>query len=391
MESLKLFAECESRRDRMVNGAAVGIAFTFGLIASFDVLDMDTSLLTLAFVTVTGLASILSLLFRRRRPVAVGIVTVVLGLVSPLASGAFLVALLNAAIRLPWRDAAGLAILGLVSSPIYFVFYPTPDPDWFDFFLGAVAMSAVVAWGMYVRARRQLLDSLRDRAIQAEADRDLRLAQAREQERTRIAREMHDVLAHRISLVALNAGALEFRPDAPPEEIRQAAAVVRSNAHLALDELRDVIAVLRTDPQGELAAKEPPQPTLENVRALILQSRESGAEVAFEEDLDAETTVPDSIGRTAYRVVQEGLTNVHKHASGGSAAVAVSGSPGDGLLVEVRNRRPLVEAPDQFQIPGSGIGLIGLSERVELSGGRLDHGIQPDGQFRLRAWLPWSA
>jgi len=271
------------------------------------------------------------------------------------------------------------------------VFYPTPDPDWFDFFLGAVAMSAVVAWGMYVRARRQLLDSLRDRAIQAEADRDLRLAQAREQERTRIAREMHDVLAHRISLVALNAGALEFRPDAPPEEIRQAAAVVRSNAHLALDELRDVIAVLRTDPQGELAAKEPPQPTLENVRALILQSRESGAEVAFEEDLDAETTVPDSIGRTAYRVVQEGLTNVHKHASGGSAAVAVSGSPGDGLLVEVRNRRPLVEAPDEFQIPGSGIGLIGLSERVELSGGRLDHGIQPDGQFRLRAWLPWSA
>ena len=115
---------------------------------------------------------------------------------------------------------------------------------------------AVVAWGMFVRARRQLVLSLRDRAERAEAEQQLRVEQARQQERARIAREMHDVLAHRISLLSLHAGALEFRPDAPPEEVARAAGVIRASAHQALEDLREVIGVLRDEP-GDGDARAP--------------------------------------------------------------------------------------------------------------------------------------
>ena len=105
--------------------------------------------------------------------------------------------------------------------------------------------TAAIAWGLYVRARRQLLASLRDRAEQAEVDRLAHAERARLAERTRIDREMHDVLAHRISLVALHAGALEVAPDPSPEQVHESAALLRSTAHQALEELRDVIGVLR--------------------------------------------------------------------------------------------------------------------------------------------------
>src|SRR3712207_3314584 len=106
-----------------------------------------------------------------------------------------------------------------------------------------------------------------DRAEQAEAEQELRLQQARQVERTRIAREMHDVLAHRISLLSLHAGALEFRPDAPPEEVARAAGVIRASAHQALHDLREVIGVLRDDPCDD--ATVPPQPTLGDLPALV--------------------------------------------------------------------------------------------------------------------------
>ena len=108
----------------------------------------------------------------------------------------------------------------------------------------------VIGWGLFVRARRELIDSLRERAERAEAEQRRRLEQAREAERRRIAREMHDVLAHRVTLLSLHAGALEFRPDAPPEEIAEAAGVIRASAHAALQELREVIGVLRDGSRG---------------------------------------------------------------------------------------------------------------------------------------------
>jgi signal transduction histidine kinase len=188
---------------------------------------------------------------------------------------------------------------------------------------------------------------------------------------------MHDVLAHRISLLAVHAGALEVRRDAPAAE-RDAAGVIRRCAHDALEDLRQVIGMLRDQPEEDR-----PQPTLGDVPDLVAQSREAGAAVDL--SLADAPEVPAGVGRHAYRIVQEALTNARKHAPGAPVRVAVSGGAEQGLVVEVDN--PLVAGAG---IPGAGAGLIGLRERVLLAGGRLEHGPTAEGGFRLRAWLPWT-
>ena len=258
------------------------------------------------------------------------------------------------------------------------------EPFLLELFVGTLLTVAVVAWGMFVRARRQLVLSLRERAQRAESEQALRVEQARRMERDRIAREMHDVLAHRISLVSLHAGALEFASaSASPEEVAKAAGVIRSSAHLALEDLREVIGVLRED-GGFNGHPERPQPTLADLDALLDESRAAGMRVQQENGTVAWRDVPTSVGRNAYRVVQEGLTNARKHAPGCAVAVSLSGEPGDGLTVEVRN--PLPVGRVVHEIPGAGTGIVGLTERVALAGGQLEHGQSGDeAAARLRA------
>jgi signal transduction histidine kinase len=253
--------------------------------------------------------------------------------------------------------------------------------------VGVLITAGLIAWGMFVRARRQLVVSLRDRARRAEAEQELRVAQARPIERDRIAREMQDVLAHRISLVSLHAGALEYSGASSREEVSRAAGVIRGAAHQALDDLREVIGVLRED--GEPGdAPERPQPTIADLDTLLEESRDAGMRVRG--DLSVAEGVPTSVGRNAYRVVQEGLTNARKHAPDCAVDVAVAGAPGDGLTIEVRNRLPLGRIVAQIPGAGTGTGIVGLTERVVLAGGRLEHGSR-DGEWRLWAWLPWPA
>jgi signal transduction histidine kinase len=204
-------------------------------------------------------------------------------------------------------------------------------------------------------------------------------------ERTRIAREMHDVLAHRISLVALHAGGLEVNPSAGPVEVERSAALIRTTARQALEDLRGVLGVLREDDTGAGAALAP-QPTLDDVPRLLEASRAAGVTVHLAGTIPS--TVPDVVGRTAYRVVQEGLTNVHKHARGAAATVAVTGSQGTHLQIEVRNAPPVGTELNPL-VPGAGMGLVGLRERVELAGGRLTCGPDPAGGFFVHASLPW--
>src|SRR5581483_3119293 len=139
-------------------------------------------------------------------------------------------------------------------------------------FPGFLLVAVALGWGLFVRARRDLIGSLRERAERLEAERGRNVEQAREAERRRIAREMHDVLAHRLSLLSLQAGALELRPNATEQEIAHAAAI-RASAASALEELRDVIAVLREDGSESTG---PPQPTLARVPALLDESRAAG-------------------------------------------------------------------------------------------------------------------
>jgi signal transduction histidine kinase len=211
--------------------------------------------------------------------------------------------------------------------------------------------------------------------------------QARHQERARIAREMHDVLAHRISLLSVHAGALEFRPDAPPGEIAQAAGVIRASAHQALQDLREVIGVLRDD--ASEGASEHPQPNLTDLPALIDESRRAGMAVRWENKVHDVSAVPAGIGRSAYRTVQESLTNARKHAPDTTVDLVLEGEPGGSLRIEVRN--PLRVGVVANGVPGAGLGLIGLAERADLSGGRLEHHVTAAGDFVLRAWLPWPS
>jgi signal transduction histidine kinase len=304
---------------------------------------------------------------------------------------ALLIITFTVVVHRPLPVAAAVVGWQVLTSPIYVVIRPDPAlPFWATMVWTLFIIGGVVAWALFVRARRQLVLSLHDRADRAEAEQQLRVDQARQLERTRIAREMHDVLAHRISLLSLHAGALEFRPDAPPDEVAKAAGVIRASAHAALQDLREVIGVLRAEPAGaETATPERPQPTLGDVPALVAESRAAGVRVDVVDEVVDPAAVPAAVGRSAYRIVQEGLTNARKHAPGAVVTVRVTGGPGDGLAVEIRNRWP-VGGPGS-PIPGTGTGLVGVAERVTLAGGRLEHGRDADGDFRLAAWLPWPA
>ena len=340
-----------------------------------------------------GAVACLALLARRRRPIELAAALSIVAAFCVTAGGAAIIALFTVAEYRRWRDVSALWALYVVGVATFYLLRPEPSlPFAAVVALCLVVTAAVVAWGMYLRARRELVASLRDRAERAETELQLRVEQARQAERARMAREMHDVLAHRISLLSMLAGALEFRPDAGPDEIARAAGVIRENAHLALQDLREVIGVLR---DGADTGGVRPQPTLADIATLVDEARAAGVQVRTDLRLDL-TEVPVGTGRNAYRIVQEGLTNACKHAAGAPVDLVVHGGPGEGLTVELRNGPGLGSTsgtrPDgPGRIPGAGVGLIGLSERAALAGGHLEHGLTEAGEFRLRAWLPWQA
>jgi signal transduction histidine kinase len=387
-----VLAESDGRRtprDWIVDGLMYLLCGTFGLVILISTLRYRSH--TTAMVDVVcGVVAFAALWLRRRRPGLVAVVVLSLGGFSALAAGAGCAALFNAALRMPLRALAAVGALSVVTTAASAYAYGNPDGyDWSGLVVGLLLTVILVVSGLFTRAQRDLVVSLHERAARLEAERRLHEEEARAAERRRIAREMHDVLAHRISLVSLHAGALEFRPDAPPEEIAQAAGVVRGAAHAALQELRDVIGVLREDDVAEAVG--PPQPTLCDVPALVEESRGAGTRVDLEIDVPDGEALPSAIGRTAYRIVQEGLTNARKHAPGAAAMVRVARAA-DALEVRVVTRPPVAVAVGAgAPPPGAGTGLIGLGERVALAGGTLRHGVDGAGDFVLAATLPVEA
>lgn len=336
--------------------------------------------LGLAVDLAAGAVALALLLWAPRRPAEVGFGTAALLTVSAAATPLAGTALLWVAQRRRLPVALGVGAAGLAAHLVRGLWRPVDDRPlglWMVFLVASYA--ALIGWGARSQTRQALVRSLSDRAARAEAEQAARVAEARLAERARIAREMHDVLAHRLSLLAAYAGAVEFRPDAPREDLARAAAVVRTGAHQALEELRQVIGVLREPSAGEA---DRPQPTLADVRRLVDETRAAGTAVTLE---DGVSGVPDALGRTVYRVVQEALTNARKHAAGRPVAVSLTGSPGSSLIVLVTN--PLGPGAGA---PASGTGLVGVRERVSLAGGTLSAG--PAGDlFSLRATLPWDA
>jgi len=381
-----------TRNDWVVDIIGFLFAVGFGVLIVISMLNDNANPLSTPVLVIDvtcGVLACLSLWWRRRWPVGVALSCVLLGAFSASATIAGLLALFSVAVHRNARPVLLVAALWVPSSAVYAIYRPQSEALWVVVLVAVVCSLAATAWGMFIRARRQLVLTLRERALRAEADQRLHADGARMAERTRIAREMHDVLAHRISLMALHAGALEVRPDLSPEEVRETAELLRSTARQALEELRGVIGVLREEP-GQEPRPAAPQPTLSDIPRLIEETRRAGARIDFEMRVDHPHTAPSALGRDAYRIVQEALTNIGKHARGTAAQVRVSGAPDNGLHVNVRNRLP-VHAHAGPALPGSGAGLLGLQERVTLAGGMLVLGPDGSGDFVVDAELHWPA
>ncbi|HEY0542542.1 MAG TPA: histidine kinase [Actinoallomurus sp.] len=375
---------------------AVSVLLAVGIIGSQ--LRSTTSPLVEAVDITAAALGCLALWWRRRWPVPIAAALGVLTCLTPAAQAPALICLGTVSSRRPVRPLIMVTLVQLAATVTRYLNELSVPRFTFEIRAsseradgnGAVdsvlLLVVVIAWGLYIRARRQLLASLRERAEKAEAEQQLRIGQARSGERTRIAREMHDVLAHRISLISLQAGALQVsrrRDDA----VAESAALIRASAHQALDDLREVIGVLRAE-QNE-ASPLAPQPTLTDIGDLVGESGRAGMTVSLAQDLgDVDGAIPVHVGRTAYRVVQEGLTNARKHAPGEAVTVSVEAALQTGVHVEIRNPRPVHGSDPLSPIPGAGQGLVGLSERARLIGGRLDYGWTAKDEFRLAAWLP---
>jgi signal transduction histidine kinase len=343
-----------------------------------------------------GLLAVALLPLRRRAPVTVAVVLGVIAAVSSLGLLAAAIALVSLATRRRPKEIALVAavwiaavatweLAGFSSLPV------TPEELPLTGALLVVVLGLLVVVGLYVGGRRELLASLRERARLTEEEQALRSEQAADHERTRIAREMHDVLAHRLSLVALHAGALEYRDDLDASEVRATAGVVRDNARTALTELREVLGVLR-DPSGSPAAP-PPQPTLADLPALLDEARALGVEVHAQVHPGTRDDLPRlsaTASRHAYRVVQECLTNARRHAPGMPVEVSLGGRAGGSLRIVVQNPLPAAPASGATTPAPPGHGLAGIAERALSVGGTLDVS-RRDGQHVVEAVLPWAA
>jgi signal transduction histidine kinase len=333
-----------------------------------------------------AVASVLCVPLLVRRPVPGAAALALLAALSPVATTGSTMGTYYVARNAPLPDAVGIAVLGFGAHLVQFLWRPMPGIDTFWFvLLDAAAHAALLGVGALFRSRAELIRSLHERAARAEADRDRHADEARLAERARIAREMHDVLAHRLSLLATYAGALEYRPDASAEQVARAAGVLRTGTHEALEDLREVIGVLRLR-DGDAPDRPRPQPDVPEIGRLVATARASGMDIAYAAGYADPATLPGASARTGYRIVQEALTNARKHAPGAPVRVRVDGEPGEGLNIEVSNDAPT--RPVDVTLVGSSAGLIGLAERVHLAHGRLTHGPHAQG-FRVVAWLPW--
>ncbi|CUR60273.1 putative two-component system sensor kinase [metagenome] len=338
-----------------------------------------------------GLLSFVLIRWRHRRPAAVALLLTAFSFVSVSSAGPASWIVGSIASHRRWRLLALVTPLSVLGGVVQERIGLSEDalPLWVSIAFGVLVVGILIATGYAMGSQRQLVDSYRDRAETAEREQRARVAHSQAAERTRIAREMHDVLAHRISLVAMNAGALGYRTDLTAGEQASAAQSIEENAHRALSDLRAVLGVLRDPTRPTEAAPERPQPGIDDVAGLVAEEGAGGMRVRLFDRVEGE--LPAGTGRTAYRIVQEALTNARKHAPGTAVTVDLAGSPDDGLVIAVRNAAPVAPASGPPLLPASGLGLIGLAERAALAGGRINHGVDASGGYAVRAWIPWES
>ncbi|GAA2287607.1 histidine kinase [Nonomuraea roseoviolacea subsp. roseoviolacea] len=312
--------------------------------------------------------------WRRRWPWQIAAVTALLTAVSSMATGPAQVAYVSLCTHRRWRQIVPITALLWTCMCLFAVIGGTTQQFLIGLTTNTTILGGLTVFGLYLRSLRDT--DLANRRAEAH-----RVEQAKLAERAQIAQEMHDALAHRMSLLAMLAGGLAYRTDLGPDEMRQTAQAIQESAHLSLNELRTVLGTLRSD--GATAA---PQPTLADLRELFHEVRAAGQKVKVADTIEQRDLLPTQTGRNAYRVVQEALTNARKHAPGSSVTVELNGRPGGALRIRVTNPTPFGTSAG----PGGRLGLVGLGERVRMAGGTIEHAHQ-ERRFVLDVRLPWEA
>jgi signal transduction histidine kinase len=321
-----------------------------------------------------------AMIFRRRFPFLAVLITVP-GFLAGWAQLAAMIALGTLARRKQWMwqtmIAAGLVwICRYVRWPLDEFVHLSWRAHILNGLYGILVAGMPIAIGLLMALRNQLSDRLAELAESREREQRLHEQTIRAAERASLAREMHDVVSHQVTLIAMQAGALVV--SARDEESRQAANTIRQLSKRTLDELRDLVGVLRSGTSDDDV-----HPGLEELGQLL---RNSKVPVALAER-DVPDSVPAAVSRAAYRTVQEALTNIHKHAHGAHATVRMFPC-GSALIVEIINDRPAADSGPSGRLPSGGHGLMGVRERTVLLGGTFHSGHTPEGGFRLCVTYP---
>ncbi|MFG3207219.1 sensor histidine kinase [Streptomyces sp. NPDC048192] len=336
---------------------------------------------------------------RRRFPepmllvaLATGLVQLVLDVETTVADFAMLVITYTvAAVGARWASRLAL-VVSLCAAAFAQLRWPAEHAG----FLGRIAIVAfqtvpfALAWvlGDSMRTRRAYFAQLEERAARLEKEREAQSKVAVAAERARIARELHDVVAHNVSVMVVQADGAAYVLDAAPDQARKALETISSTGRQALAEMRRLLGVLRTGEHQE-GGEYVPQPDVEQIDDLVEQCRNAGLPVDFKVE-GTPRPLPSGVELTAYRIVQEALTNTRKHGgpNAGASVRLVYFDDGLGLLVEDDGKGAPHELYEEGGADGRGHGLIGMRERVGMVGGTLDAGPRPGGGFRISALLP---
>ncbi|YCK36921.1 sensor histidine kinase [Actinomadura sp. ATCC 39365] len=275
--------------------------------------------------------------------------------------------------------ALGGLLVSLLTYAVGALAGPVTPPGASGHVVAVLVLLAVWGAGRSLRLRRAYLEELRDRAARLERAHAADTRAARAEERSRIARELHDVVAHHVSVMTVQAAAARRVLAADPDLAREALSAIENTGRLAMSEMRNIVGVLRTDARAELG----PQPGVGDLPGLVEQMREAGLPTRLRVEGEPRP-LPAGVDLAAYRLVQEGLTNSLRHAGAGAEAVVTVSHAPSGLDVRVeddgRGTAPAADRP--------GHGLVGIRERVALYGGILNIGPRPGGGFEVRARFP---
>ncbi|MGZ4611667.1 MAG: sensor histidine kinase [Kineosporiaceae bacterium] len=377
---------------RVLDGAVVAVLFAFLVaeLARRAPLPGQHATTPWAYLLAAGLC--LPFAMHRRHPVAaLSVQCVVLLLYAPGAWVAYpgppVFALVAGVALHTDRRRAALAATASAAALAIAVLWQPPDVGGTSTMVTSLLAVAVAwLWGENLRNRRARFAALEERARRAEVEREERARLAVAEERLRIARELHDVVAHALSVVAVQSGVAHHVLETRPDAAGAALAAIETTSRDALVEMRRLLGVLRRP--DDAGTSRGPAPGLGDLPALADQVRAAGVDVAL--DVPSELPpLPAGVELSAYRIVQEGLTNVLRHC--GPTATVIVCVEADALTLEVLDPGRAGAPPPEPGETTGGHGLVGMRERVAMFGGELSAGRVPGGGFRVRARLPVDA